>query len=333
MGKEMEPIPDLIDAYRQWLLVAGRSESSVRDHVWKLSRFWAFLSERGLMKGEAVDLLGVDADALADYQGSLFEAVSERTGKRLSCNTQINLLAYLIAFFRFLERTGRIVLNPADVIKLPRHPRLLPAVLLTTEEMRRLLAQPNVKTVIGFRDRVILEVLWSSAPRLGELVALRVTDINLTEGLVTIREGKNDKQRVLPLGRGACAWVEEYVRHVRPFLVKEGRPCEALFISKMGREMERTGWSVKLDVYLHRARIRKNFGTHGFRHLLATEMLRHGADLRHIQQMLGHDNLTTTERYLQVVKAELRRVHHQTHPKEQGWTAPAQYRGSREEGA
>jgi integrase/recombinase XerD len=329
----MEGLDSLLDAYGQWLRVAGRSESSVRDHLWKLSRFWTFLGERGLMKGDAVDVRAVDADTMADYQTSLFEVVSEHTGKKLTCNTQINLLAYLVAFFRFLEKTGRIVHNPAEVIKLPRHPRLLPAVILTTEETRRLLAAPDVRTVMGFRDRAILEVLWSSAPRLGELVKLRVGDPNLAEGLVTIREGKGDKERVLPLGKGACAWVAEYTRSVRPFLVKEGRPSEALFLSRMGRQMDKTGWMMKLDVYLRRARIRKSFGTHGFRHMLATEMLKNGADLRHIQQMLGHEDLTTTERYLQVVKAELRRVHHRTHPKEQGWAMPVQYRGRWEEEA
>ena len=326
-GVKVETLPELMAAYGQWLKVAGRSADSVKDHKHKLSWFWTFLAEQELMDGERPDLLGVTPDTMADYQAYVFEAVSPHTGKKLSCNSQINALSYLITFFRFLEHTGRIALNPADVLKLPRHPRLLPAIMLTPEEMRRLLATPNVHTVMGFRDRTILEVLWSSAPRLGELVRIRPDDVNLTEGLLTIREGKGDKERVLPLGKGACAWTDEYVRSVRPLLVRKGRPCDTLFISKMGRQMEKTGWMMKLDVYLHRARIRKNFGSHGFRHMIATEMLKAGADLRHIQQMLGHDNLTTTERYLHVVKVELRRVHHQTHPKERLPAIPVHYKG------
>lgn len=332
MEKEIEHLDGLLDAYSQWLRVSGRSDDSVQDHVWKLNRFWDFIAERGLAADGRVDVLGVDADTMADYQAHLFELTSEHTGKKLSCNTQINLLAYLVAFFKFLEKTGRITVNPADIIKLPRHPRLLPAIMLTPEEMRRLLAAPDVRTVMGFRDRTILEVLWSSAPRLGELVRLRVTDPNLMEGMVTIHEGKADKERVLPLGKGACAWVEEYLRNVRPLMLKK-KPCETLFISKMGGPMHKTSWMVKLDVYLHRARIRKNFGSHGFRHMLATEMLRNGADLRHIQQMLGHDDLVTTQRYLHVVKAELRRVHHQTHPKEQAPVVSVQYGGRWEDEA
>jgi integrase/recombinase XerD len=326
LGKGMEAIDGLLDAYGQWLRVAGRSDDSVQDHVWKLNRLWDFLDDRGLLVDGRVNLPVVDADTMAGYQAHLFETVSPHTGKKLSCNTQINLLSYVATFFRFLEKTGRIGTNPADVIKLPRHPRLLPAVMLTSEETRRLLGAPDVKTVMGFRDRTILEVLWSSAPRLGELVRLRPDDLNLPAGLITIREGKGDKERVLPLGRGACAWAAEYLRSVRPLMLKK-RPTDALFISKLGGHMHKTSWMVKLDVYLHRARIRKNFGSHGFRHMLATEMLRNGADLRHIQQMLGHEDLVTTQRYLHVVKAELRRVHHQTHPKEQAPAALVRYGG------
>ena len=322
----MEKKIELQEAYAQWLRVEGRSEASVRDQLWRLNRFWGFLSERGLMEGERVNLEEVDSDTLAAYQASLFEVVSEKTGKRLSCNSQINLLSYLVTFFRFLEKSGRIGNNPAQLIKLPRHPHLLPAVILTPEEVRKLLSVPDVGTVMGFRDRTMLEVLYSSAPRVGELTALGVEDANLGEGLVTIREGKGGKERVVPLGKGACAWVEEYSKRVRPLLVT--RESSLLFLSRTGGRMDKGGWSMKLGVYLKRARIKKNFGTHGFRHLLATEMLRHGADLRHIQQMLGHEDLSTTERYLQVVKAELRRVHHRTHPKERLGMMPVAYNGN-----
>jgi integrase/recombinase XerD len=324
--ERMEKKIELLSSYAQWLRVEGRSEASVRDHLWKLSRFWGFLSERGMMEGERVNLLEVDGDMLAAYQASLFEVVSEKSGKKLTCNTQINLLAYLITFFRFLEKSGRIGNNPTDLIKLPRHPHLLPAVILTPEEVRKLLSVPDVRTVMGFRDRTMLELLWSSAPRLGELLSLGVEDTNLREGMVTIREGKGGKERVVPLGKSACAWVAEYRKSVRPLLMKQELPI--LFLSRSGGSMEKGGWPSKLNVYLHRARIKKHFGTHGFRHMLATEMLRHGADLRHIQQMLGHEDLSTTERYLQVVKAELRRVHHRTHPKERLGMMPVAYNGN-----
>jgi integrase/recombinase XerD len=322
----------LLASYRQWLAAAGRSAASIKDHTTKLTWFWRFLEDRGLAAQGRVDLLAIDRDTMADYQVFVFGLVSPHTEKKLACNTQINLLCYLTTFFKFLEQSGRIALNPSDVIKLPRQSRLLPPVMLTAEEMRRLLAAPDVGTVMGFRDRCILEVFWSSAPRLGELVRLSLDDLNLDGGLLTIREGKGDKERVLPLGRGACAWLGEYLKNVRPFLLKKERAaCGNVFVSKFGRQMDKVGWMHKLDVYLRRTRIKRPFSSHGFRHMLATEMLKNGADLRHIQQMLGHENLTTTQRYLHVVKAELRRVHHDSHPKEKSPLSCVAYRGSIED--
>jgi integrase/recombinase XerD len=333
---ELEPseltseVTELLSAYGQWLAVAGRSAASRKDHTIKLAWFWRFLEGRGLLREGRVALAALDRNLLADYQLFVFELVSPHTGQRLACHSQINVLSYLQTFFRFLEHTGRLAMNPAEVIRLPRAPQVLPPVLLSPEQMRQLLAAPDVRTVLGFRDRTILEVLWSSAPRLGELVRLTVEDLNLSQGLLTIREGKGDKERVLPLGQGARAWLTAYLREVRPFLWRKERPCAAVFISKMGRAMDKTGWMKKLEVYLRRARIKTPFHSHGFRHLLASEMLRHGADLRHIQQMLGHENLSTTQRYLQVVQAELRRVHQASHPQERVPLAPVAYRGSLE---
>jgi len=327
--QESLEIEKLLASYAQWLEAGGRKVAAVHDCLGKLPWFWRFLEDRGVVVQGRVDLAAIDRDAMADYQVFVFGLVSPHTHKRLACNTQINLLSYLVTFFKFLEQTGRIALNPSDAIKLPRHPRLLPPVMLTAEEMRRLLAAPDVGTVMGFRDRCILEVLWSTAPRLGELVRLGLDDLNLAGGLLTIREGKGDKERVLPLGKGACAWLTEYLTNVRPFLLKTKHASDAsVFLSKFGRQMDKTGWMLKLEVYLKRARIKRAFHTHGFRHLLASEMLKNGADLRHIQQMLGHEDLQTTQRYLHVVKAELRRVHHQTHPKERGPQAPVAYQGS-----
>ena len=269
----------------------------------------------------------------AEYQEHIFQHVSINTGKKLACNSQINYLSYIQSFFRFLKRTKRIGLNPADVIKLPRPPQLLPAVLLKPAEMRRLLAMPDVGTVIGFRDRVILEILWSSAPRLSELVALAVQDINFEEGLLTIREGKGQTERVLPIGVGALAWVREYLRAVRPLSQRQRRSTNSniLFLNWSGQPISKGGWEAKMPIYVTRARINPKFTTHSFRHQLASDMLKNGADLRHIQQMLGHGDLTTTQRYLHVVKGELLKVHAQTHPKEQMPAVPVTYRGSHDD--
>ena len=323
----------ILDDYREWIRSQGRSKSSPADYVQKLSHLWSFLTRRGLLIDGRVNWLDIDRDLIAEYQAYIFNYTSRHTGKKLACNSQINYLSYVQSFFRFLKRTKRIAFNPTDVIKLPRPPQLLPAVLLKPAEMRRLLAVPDVGTVIGFRDRVIMEVLWSSAPRLSELIALTVENINFEEGLLTIREGKGQTERVLPIGVGALAWTREYLRAVRPLFQCRRRSTHSntLFLNRYGQSMNKQGWETKMVVYAARARINPKFTTHSFRHQLASDMLKNGADLRHIQQMLGHGDLTTTQRYLHVVKGELLKVHAQTHPKEQLPVTPITYRGSHDD--
>ena len=323
----------VLDDYREWIRGQGLSKNSPVDHVAKLAHFWRFLARRGLLNDGRVNWPDIDRDAIAEYQAYIFDHVSRITGKKLACNTQINALSYLQSFFRFLKKTKRIALNPADIIKLPRPPQLLPAVLLKPAEMRRLLAVPDTQTVIGFRDRTILEVLWSSAPRLSELIALTVEDLNFKEGLLTIRAGKGQTERVLPIGIGALAWTREYLHSVRGLLRRHRRSedTSVLFLNRCGQPMQKTGWEAKMAVYTDRARINPKFTTHSFRHQLASDMLKNGADLRHIQQMLGHESLTTTQRYLHVVKGELLKVHSQTHPKERLPVQPVTYRGSHDD--
>ena len=334
MKKEIETIPDLLRHYRKWIILQGFAPNSPKDHCDKLNRFFAYAAERGAVDEERrLDLSLCDTELLADYQSHLFEVVSEKTGKRLSTASQINLLSYLQSFFRFLRKTKRIATDPSEVIKLPRHSKPLPAATFTPEEVRRLLALPNLHTPVGFRDRCILEVFWATGIRLSELIALQVDDVRFEEALLRLRAPKGRKERFVPIGDGALAWLREYLANVRSIFVATGheqhRGNTTLFLSRFGRALEKSSIHYKLQAYRRRAKIKKNIGTHTFRHTLATEMLKRGADLRHIQEMLGHNDLTTTQRYLHVVRAELKKVHGRTHPRE---TTPAilpHYRGVR----
>lgn len=334
MKNEMETIPDLLNHYRQWIALQGFAPNSPKDHCDKLARFFTYAAERGAVDEERRINLGMcDAELLADYQSHLFEVISEVTGKRLSTATQINLLSYLQSFFRFLRKTKRIVIDPSEVIKLPRHSKPLPAATFTPEEVRKLLALPNLHTPVGFRDRCILEVFWATGIRLSELIALQVDDIRFDDALVRLRVPKGRKERFVPIGDGALAWLREYLANVRPIFVETGhqqhRGNPTFFLSRFGRALDKASIHYKIQSYRRRARIKKKIGTHTFRHTLATEMLKRGADLRHIQEMLGHNALTTTQRYLHVVQAELKKVHGRTHPRE---TTPAilpHYRGVR----
>ena len=317
-----------MDALRQWLAAGNYAVQAQKDFPQKLRLLRLFLGQRSGPDGRSepdgrplideagrVDLAGIDRATMSDYQGFVYDHISERTGKALSTQSQIHALSYAQSFFRFLRQTGRIVWDPARVIRLPRHPQRLPADLLTAEEMRRLLAAPDLGTPTGFRDRCVLEVFWSTGMRIGELVSLAVEDIDFERALVTIREGKGGRTRVVPLGASVVGWLREYIEKARPWLAMNGG-AETLFLSRFGRRMEKSGLFYKLRIYQRRAKIKKRLTGHTFRHTLASEMLKAGADLRHIQELLGHEKLTTTQRYLHIVKGDLKRVHGKTHPRE-----------------
>ena len=315
---ELPTWDDLMAALRQWLSVGGYAVGAQTDFPSKLEIFRRFLAERTAIMDAAgrVDLAAVDVSVLGDYQTHVYEYIIRRTGKRLKTTTQIHALSYVQSFFRFLHQTRRIVTNPAHVIKLPRNPQTVPADILTPEEARRLLAQPNIHVPVGFRDRAILELFWSTGIRINELILLAVDDIDFAQELCTIRHGKGGKVRVVPVGRVALDWLREYIASVRPLLLDPRRPTPILFLSRFCRPLDKTSVFYCLRTYTQRAKIKKHITTHSFRHTLASQMLESGADLRHIQTMLGHENLTTTQRYLHVAKGNLKKVHANTHPRE-----------------
>jgi len=307
---EQESLESLLKSWADWIEAQGFAEGSATDHRHKLQGYLDFLGDD--------DPLEADCETLAAYQSHLFEMVSPKTGKRLSCNSQINRLTACKNFHRFLHQTGRIATDPAEVIVLPRHPKLLPPVLLKARELRQLLDAPDLGNPLGFRDRTIMEVFYATGMRLSELTSLAVADLDFDQGLVTIQKGKGGKPRIVPMGGGARNWLAEYLGNVRPVLIKD-RATDALFLNRFARRVSKNGWHKKLCEYLDAARIRKPFTSHCFRHQLATAMLERGADTRHIQEMLGHETLKTTQRYLHVVKAELKRIHKQSHPRERNY--------------
>jgi len=306
---------ETLAAWAAWLRLQQRNEASVKDHREKLKPFLCFIDERGVMLDET------DGRVIADYQAHLFECLSAKTGKRLSCSSQINRLTALKNFFRFLLRSSRIALDPCNVIVLPKQPKLLPPVLLKPDEVRRLLDAPDLHNPLGFRDRVIIETFYATGLRLSELISLAVADLDFEQALITVQHGKGDRARLVPMGATCGEWLRRYVCDVRPVLLR-GTATPRLFLNRFAAPLDKNGWHKKLAEYAKLTRINAAFSTHGFRHMLATSMLERGADTRHVQEMLGHENLTTTQRYLHVARAELKKVHARTHPRE---TAAKEY--------
>lgn len=291
----------------------GRSRQTQERHHSAYGLLRRYLGECGID-----GLAAITPQVMAGFQSWLYQARS-RYRKPYSLKTQIITLNSLQVFFKHLHKSGVMLANPAESIRLPTAPRRLPGTILTAKEMRKLLRQPDTATVLGFRDRTIYEVLYTTGLRVSEMIGLRVQDLVFPQSSLFIKETKHSRDRYVPFGETAGRYLAEYLAHVRPLLLRASviSVVDILFLSRLGRALDDGGVQQKLRIYAERADIKKHLTIHVFRHTLATEMLRRGADLRQIQEMLGHRNLKTTQIYTHIVKGELKRVQAHCHPREQ----------------
>ena len=248
---------------------------------------------------------------LERYQRHLFLS-RKADGAPLSLKTQESLLNPLRAWFRWLARETHILYNPAAELILPRSPRQLPKVLLSVQDVEHALNQPDVDTPWGLRDRAMLETLYSTGIRRMELTRLTLYDVDLAAGTVMVRLGKGARDRLIPLGARAGAWIVRYVEEVRPQLALRSDEL-ALFLTDYGEPFEKNRLGDLVRRYLRHAGIAHG-SCHAFRHAMATHMLENGADIRFIQAMLGHSELSTTQIYTQVSIGKLKAIHAATHP-------------------
>jgi len=236
-------------------------------------------------------------------------------GNPLGFTTQRGRLVAIKDYFRWLCRQNVILHNPASELEMPRSERRLPKGALTETEVERVLSVPDIAQPLGLRDRAILEVLYSTGIRRIEIVRLELGDLNAERRVLMIRQGKGKKDRVVPIGERALSWALKYLSDVRPEMLLDPRE-QALFLSGYGDSALSADYLSRLIAsYVRQAGITRG-GCHLFRHSCATLMLENGADIRFIQQMLGHANLNTTQIYTEVSIRQLQRVHAMTHPAE-----------------
>ena len=246
-------------------------------------------------------------------RSDLEECVRESMAGGLAPASAARLVAAIRSFFKFQRLTGAITENPAGELHAPRAFAALPR-FLSIEDVERLLAAPDVSTPSGLRDRALIEVLYATGLRVSELVGLRITDVRLDQGYVQCL-GKGRKQRIVPLGDEAAAWVKRYLAEARPVLLHK-REGPWLFVNaRGGARLSRIGFWKRLKAHGRRARITAKLSPHVLRHSFATHLLEHGADLRAIQAMLGHADLSTTQIYTHVLEARLRQVYDTFHPR------------------
>ena len=253
-------------------------------------------------------------DVLQGYQTHLHQQRGTH-GRRLALSTQAHSLTIIRSFCRFLARRELILVDPSRDLELPKVQRRLPTSILTTREVLTFLKAINLRSRQGIRDRAMFETLYSTGLRVGELVTLTPADVDLEAGFVRVRRGKGGKARVVPLGRVAARWIQRYLESARP----DASPDIALFLSVRAphkpRPLDRDTMSDRVRHWARVAGLSKRVTCHSWRHACATHMLQGKASLRHIQELLGHAQLTTTQRYTHVTILDLKRIHQKCHPR------------------
>jgi len=278
----------------------GLSSNTVSAYRRDLVKFDVFAQKRKL------SLEGVSRDDLVDFLAGLYRM-------NLESRTVARHLVTLRNFFRFAQIQELITSDPSITLESPKIRRSLPG-YLRLEEVERLLEQPDSTTALGLRDRAMLEILYSTGLRVSELIGLRVSDLDSKVGCVRCI-GKGDKERIVPVGRKALVIVEKYLRDARPKLLDRLRGSPTLFVNRRGVSLSRVGvWKI-LSGYGKRAGLRVSLTPHMLRHSFATHLLERGADLRSVQLMLGHADISTTQIYTHVVEERLKQIYKAHHPR------------------
>lgn len=289
----------LLDEFsdRIWL-EEGLARNTLESYSRDLSQFADWLQKRG------TELLMVSRTDLEQYLAHRSPHAKPRSIGRL--------IASLRRFYRYLLRENLVATDPTLQLDSPKLPRSLPK-SLTEAEVEALLNQPDVAQVLGLRDRAMLETLYATGLRVSELVGLKVTEVSLSEGVVRAT-GKGSKTRLVPLGEEALDWITRYLKEARPEIL-HGQMSDSLFVTQRGDAMTRQAFWYLIKRHAKLAGITKVMSPHVLRHAFATHLLNHGADLRVVQMLLGHADISTTQIYTHVARERLKSLHAMHHPR------------------
>jgi len=294
-------------SFLEWIRVRGYSEQTAHNAAVAMGLFIRWCSERGVSRPSEVT-----KPLVIRYQRHLYH-YRTKSGMPLSFKSQQARLTPIRAFFKYLSKNNLVLYNPAADLELPKIEKRLPRCVLSASEAESVINVPDVTTPLGVRDRAILETFYSTGMRRLELVGLKILDLDIERGTVMVRLGKGKKDRMIPIGERALLWIEKYLYDVRHQLVVE--PDDGtLFLSSRGEPFSGMWMSSLVREYVTAANIGKKGSCHLFRHAMATLMLEGGADIRFIQAMLGHADLSTTQIYTQVSIRKLKEIHTATHP-------------------
>lgn len=292
--------------YNEAMQVRGYAKPTLHRRESDIRRFVGWCEERSLSRPQEIT-----KPVLERYQKHLYY-YRQANGEPLSLTTQNHYLTSVKQFFKWLTRENHLLYNPASELVIPRQSMTLP-VVLSIEEVEKLLLQPDTNTPYGVRDRALLEVFYSTGLRRTELINLQVQDVSLSRQTLWVRQGKGGKDRLLPIGERALQWVQHYLEQARPALLLDMTE-QTLFLNDYGAPFRDNKLGDKVKRHLKNAGITAPGSCHLLRHAMATHMLENGAELRFIQAMLGHSDISTTQIYTHVSIEKLREIHRATHP-------------------
>jgi len=300
-------ISSLFEDFFLDLKLKNRSPATIKSYRWYLGKFIKYLDDEGVEYPNQLT-----GEVFRGYHLDLFLS-RKREGRRGAAWVNPYLVP-VKTFIEFLKVSEWLPDDPAHAVSFAAAPRLIPKEILNREEMVDLIEAPNITTVLGYRDRTIMELLYTTAIRRNECRNLTIPDVNFEDGLLRVF-GKGQKERIVPIGRIALKFLDNYVMSVRPLLMKKKSEMR-LFLSAKGNPLSRNVIGEFITRYTDQVGIDKRVTPHTFRHTCATLMLRNRADVRHIQVMLGHESLNSTQIYTHVAVADLREVLQKYHPRE-----------------
>ena len=289
---------DLIDQFIDFYwLTTGASKNTLSAYRSDLKIFSKWLNN--------ISLIDVDKKQIQDY-------FSYRKDSNISASTQSRMLTCLHSFYQYLSDKQNLKIDPTEQLDYPKLEKKLP-IFLNVQEVERLLEAPNSKSLFGQRDRAMLELLYSCGLRVSELINLSYHNINLKDEFIRIH-GKGNKERLLPMGEIAIDYLTKYELNSRPALLKNGQ-SDSYFLSNRGRAMSRQNFFYIIKDYASKAGIDKPLSPHSLRHAFATHLVQKGADLRSVQLMLGHSDISSTQLYTHIQNAQLKAQHQKHHPR------------------
>lgn len=320
---EKQNMENLKSAFLEHLTLKNMSPLSVRQNDLAIRVFLGWLNGKKIK-----EISHVDREIFENYKAWL-SIYTSRKGEPLAVGTIRDRLFVVQRWFAWLKKKGVLAYDPIADVKAPRRKKQLPRGVMRPDEIRKIMEQPDLKSIIGYRDRTIMEVLYSTGARSAELVNIKVADVDLQKKMVRIRNGKGGKDRFVPLSTPCCRFLDRYLKEIRPELLEGIRPCgnnwlkkantgkDLLFLSIYGGSMGKCWLAVLMKDYIRKAGIKKAVSpVHSFRHSVATHLLESGMDVRYVQVLLGHNNINSTQVYTHVERHTLQALLKKYHPRE-----------------